>query len=351
MKKLLILVVAVALVIWVISWFRAPAAVATSAARTWPGTLGALDAVAARFPPQEPNAASVKLRELAKPLPQTEVVADYVGQEIARGELTIGEAPALTDVSAIRELLLHEPIVWRRTDGLGDDGDTQSRRGAQMRVARTLIASALTKARANDAAAWEDLHAAWNLARSLDTQPQMLVQTAAFSIPRMVNAVAWKMPLPVPAWFAELQQRDSVQPLLAGFQYQAASYWQDDNEMFPTKWLANSVEHDRLIATDVAKETRCDVHIRMNQLGVDLSSVWRRAFRYRAEREATGNALRVREGKPIEPASRCSDGTWAFDGTMLRFSREIASPPQDRAMPLVLRVWSAEAPPPLSNAR
>jgi len=72
-----------------------------------------------------------------------------------------------------------------------------------------------------------------------------------------------------------------------------------------------------------------------------LTSVWRRAFRYRAEREATAKALRVREGKPIETASRCSDGGWMFDETTLRFSREIATAAPDTPMPLVLRVKTA----------
>ena len=76
----------------------------------------------------------------------------------------------------------------------------------------------------------------------------------------------------------------------------------------------------------------------VNELGTDLSSVWRRAFRYRAEREATANVLRVREGKSIETGSLCSDGGWMFDGTTLRFSREIATAAPDRPMPLVLRV-------------
>ena len=44
------------------------------------------------------------------------------------------------------------------------------------------------------------------------------------------------------------------------------------------------------------------------------------------------------EGKAIETGSRCSDGAWTFDGTALRFSREIATAPPDRPMPLVLRV-------------
>jgi hypothetical protein len=51
-----------------------------------------------------------------------------------------------------------------------------------------------------------------------------------------------------------------------------------------------------------------------------------------------GTALRVRDGKPIEPASRCSDGGWTFDGTTLRFSRQIATAAPDTPMPLVLRV-------------
>jgi len=165
-----------------------------------------------------------------------------------------------------------------------------------------------------------------------------MAQTAAFTTARMINAVAWKMPLPAPAWLSELQARDNVRPLLESFQYSAASYWQNGAQMFPTKWLATSVEHDRLIAAELFNLTRCDVNARANELGVELSSVCRRAFRYRAEREATANALRVREGKSIETGSRCSDGGWMFDGTTLRFSRQIATAAPDRPMPLVLRV-------------
>jgi hypothetical protein len=300
--------------------------------------MGTLDSVARRFPPLQANDASLKLAALANALPQNETVGEFVTREIARSELTIGEPPALPDVTAIRELLLREPIVWKRHEGIGGDDHTQATRAVQMTVARALVASALSKARANDPAAWEDLHAVWKLARALDGYPQVMVQTAALSMARMINAVAWKMPLPAPAWFGELQQRDSVRPLLEAFQYSAASYWEDGAQMFPTKWLANSVEHDRLIAEELFKTTRCDVNIRENELGVDLRGVWRRAFRYRAEREATANALRVRAGKPIETASRCSDGGWTFDGTTLRFSREIPTAPPDRPMPLVLRV-------------
>jgi hypothetical protein len=305
--------------------------------------MGTLASVAKRFPPLRPNDASVKLKALAAALPKNDAVDGYVAREIARNELTIGNPPAMPDVSAIRDLLLREPVVWRRGGGVGETGDqgTSANRVVQMTVAKLLVASALKKAHANDANAWEELHALWDLARSLDAQPQMVEQTAALSMLRMINALAWKMPLPVPSWLAEVQQRDEIRPLVESFQYQAASYWQDGARLFPTKMLAESVEHDRRIAEAVLKETRCDVTIPMNDLGTDLAFVWRRAFRYRAEREATSNALRIRAGKPIEPGSQCSDGTWTFDGKTLRFSRAIVTQPPDTPMPLVLRVETA----------
>jgi hypothetical protein len=299
--------------------------------------MGTLDAVAGRLPPLHANEASAKLTALANALPKNEAGDEFVQREITRGDLTIGAPPPLPDVSAIRELVLREPIVWERQPGIDHEG-TMAMRAVQMTVARALVASALTKARSNDSLAWEDLRAAWKLTRALDVHPQVMAQTAALSMARMINAVAWKMPLPAPEWLGELQQRDNVRPLLEAFQYSAASYWQDGAKMFPTNWLARSVEHDRLIAEELFKTTRCDVTMRANQLGVDLTSVWRRAFRYRAEREASAGALRVRAGKPIENASQCSDGGWTFDGTTLRFSREIATAPPDRPMPLVLRL-------------
>ena len=337
-KKALVIVFAMIGVAGSIAlWFRNEEAVATSAAQPWPGEMGALNAISDRWPPQKANEASVKLTALANSLPKNEAVDDFVAREITRGELTIGDPPALPDVSAIRELLLREPIVWERYDEVGDQ-NAISARAMHMTLARTLVASALTKARANDPAAWDDLHSVWKLARTLDGHPQMMTQTAALSMDRMINAVAWKMPLPAPAWFGELQARDNVERLLEAFQFQSASYWKDGARIFPTKWLANSVDNDRAIAEELFNLDRCDVNARVNELGTDLTSLWRRAFRYRAEREATANAIRVREGKSIETASRCSDGKWMFDGTTLRFSREIATAAPDTPMPLVLRM-------------
>ncbi|MBV9494173.1 MAG: hypothetical protein JOZ54_08000 [Acidobacteria bacterium] len=338
MKKALVILVAIALVVWVVSWFRTPAVVATAGAQSWPGRMGTLDAALDRYPPRKANDAVRKLLALAKTLPRNDSVLHYVEGEVSRGELTIGAPPVLPDVVAIRELLLREPLVWSRAEGVGGGEEDSNARGAQMTIARALVTNALSKARANDAAAWEDLRAVWTLARSLDDQPQMMTQTAAFSMARMINAVAWKMPLPTPPWFAEVQQRDDVRRLVEAFQYQVASYWDSGARTFPTKFLADSIEKDRGIAESLVRETRCDVAIPMNDLGTDLSGVWHRAFRARAEREATANALRIREGKTIEATSRCSDEGWTFDGTTLRAAHEISPAPPDKPMPLALRV-------------
>src|SRR5437773_6491189 len=154
MKNLLIgvavVVAAVALVVWVVSWFRTPEAVATSGAQAWPEVMGTLDSVGKRFPPLRANEACLKLTALASRLPKNEAVDNFVGREISRGELTIGGSPAVPEVSAIRELLLREPIVWERRGGIGGDDMSSATRALQMTVARTLVASALTKARAND---------------------------------------------------------------------------------------------------------------------------------------------------------------------------------------------------------
>src|ERR671913_676006 len=130
-KAALIVLAAIALVAGGFLWFRDGEAVATSAAQPWPGGMGTLDAAADRWPPLKANGASVKLTALASALPKNEVVGDFVEREIARGELTIGEPPALPDVSAIRELLLREPIVWERRVEF-DDGLVAELRGVQM---------------------------------------------------------------------------------------------------------------------------------------------------------------------------------------------------------------------------
>src|SRR6266568_3849846 len=140
MKKGLAVAAAIAaafgLVVWVVSWFRAPEAVATSAAQPWPGGMGTLSSVANRFPPLQGNEASVKLTALANVLPKNDAVDEFVRREVARGDLAIGKPPALPDVSPIRALLLREPIVWKRHEGIGGNDETEAMRAVRLKLAR-----------------------------------------------------------------------------------------------------------------------------------------------------------------------------------------------------------------------
>jgi hypothetical protein len=110
---------AIALVVWVVSWFRAP----TPWSPPPPGRAGR-NRQARRcrrtLPADAANAASVRRTALVRALTQSESVQQFVTREIARGELTIGKPPALPDVSAISELLLREPVVWTRRVAFDD---------------------------------------------------------------------------------------------------------------------------------------------------------------------------------------------------------------------------------------
>lgn len=341
MKKALILLAVLAAAVYVASWFWAGDKVAAAAARPWPDGLGTLAAVPNRYPPQHENEAARTLTKLAAAVAENDAVTTYVRQEIARGELTIAEPPAMAGISTIRDLLLREPVVWER-DLLQQHGGLLGKVAMHLSLMRALVASALGRARQHDGSAWDDLHAAWNLTKSLDGHPHLILRVVAMSMTRAINAVAWKMPLPVPAWFGEVQDRDLVQPLFETLQYENWRRWKE--QTFPLKPFAERIERERTLTGELARATGCELN-RVIERGdrsdpndrVDIG--WQRAFRYRVEREATANALRARAGQRIDAGSHCSDGGWSFDGKTLRFAKPIALPERrDTSMPLTLHV-------------
>jgi hypothetical protein len=340
MKKALLILALVAAAAYVASWFWAGDEVAAAAARPWPDGMGTLAAVPGRYPPQGENDAARKLTKLAGAFAENEAVTAYVRQEIARGELTIGEPPAMADVSAIRELLLREPVVWERNLSQ-QHGGLLPRVAMHLSVMRALVASALGRARRHDGSAWEDLHASWNLTKALDGHPHIILRAVAMSMTRAINAVAWKMPLPVPAWFGEVQDRDLVRLLLETLQFENWRRWR--YQKFPLKPFAERIERERTLAGELARVTGCEFdHVTGTDDRSDpngrLDIGWQRAFRFRVEREATANALRARAGQPIV-SSHCSDGGWSFDGKTLRFAKPMVLPERrDTSMPLALHI-------------
>src|SRR5882724_9227908 len=255
MKKALIVLVVLAALVYVASWFWAGDKVDAAAARPWPDGLGTLGSVPGRYPAQHENEAARKLTKLAGAVAENDAVTAYVRQEIARGELTIAEPPPIADVSAIRELLLREPIVWER-DLVQQHGGLLPRVAMHLTLMRILVANALGHARQNDVAAWDDLHAAWNLTKALDTHPHLIPRIVAMSMTRAINAVAWKMPLPVPVWFAEVRDRDLVRPLIETLQFE--DWWTWSDQTFPLKPFAARIERERILSGELARVTACD---------------------------------------------------------------------------------------------
>ena len=340
MKKALAVLLSLAAAVYVASWFWAGDEVAAAAARPWPDGLGTLAAVPDRYPPQRENEAARKLTRLAAAVAENEAITTYVRQEIASGELTIAEPPTIADLSAIRDLLLSEPVVWERNLSQ-QHGGLLPKVAMHLTLMRALVASALGRARQHDVAAWDDLHAAWNLATALDAHPHRILRIVAMSMTRAINAVAWKMPFPVPAWFSEVKDHDFVRPLFETLQYEKWRTWRE--QMFPVKPLAQAIDRERTLTRELAGVTECEYHpaaaTRVTPDVSDFDITWQRAFRYRVEREATANALRARAGQPIEKGSHCSDGGWSFDGKTLRFAKPIALPERrDTSMPLTLRI-------------
>jgi hypothetical protein len=339
MKKALVVLLSLAAVVYVVSWFWAGDKVATAAARPWPDGLGTLAAVPDRYPPQYENEAARKLTRLAAAVAEGEAITNYVRQEIARDELAIAEPPRIADLSAIRELLLREPVVWERNLSQ-QHGGLLPKVAMHLTLMRALVAHALGRARQHDVAAWDDLHAAWNLAKALDAHPHRILRIVAMSMTRAINAVAWKMPLPVPAWFGEVKDHDFIRPLFETLQYEMWRTWRQ--QVFPLKPFAQTIDRERILTSELARVTVCELHSASTGVTSDLADfdiTWQRAFRYRVEREATANALRARAGQPIEERSHCSDGGWTFDGKTLRFTKPIGlSEQRDTSMPLTLRI-------------
>lgn len=339
MKKALLLLLTLAAAVWVASWFWASDEVGAAAARPWPEGLGTLAAVPDRYPPQHENEAARKLTKLAGTVvANDDAVMTYVRQEIARGEPIIAEPPPIAGLSAIRDLLLREPVVWER-DISRQHGGLLPKVAMYRSLTRILVASALGRARQNDVAAWDELHAAWNLTKSLDGHPAPILRIVAMSMTRAINAVAWKMPLPVPAWFGEVQDRDFVRPLIETLQCEKWRRWRES--MFPLKPFAESIDRDRTLAGELTRVTECEFNrvSGVTRTPDDLDIAWQRAFRYRAEREVTANALRARAGQPIAERSNCSDGRWSFDGKTLQFAKPIPLPETvETSMPLTLHV-------------
>lgn len=143
------------------------------------------------------------------------------------------------------------------------------------------------------------------------------------------------MPLPVPAWFGEVQQRDYVRMLFETLQFEKWRRWKQ--QRFPLKPFAATIDDERTLGAELSRVTECKFQCG-SQPPLSTSAG--------GERSATGpsarrfaNALRARAGQPIHGGSGCSDGRWSFDGKTLLFAKPIALlERRDTSIPLALNI-------------
>lgn len=336
----------------------------------WPADLGRLEDLPSQFPKREPSASALRLAQLARPLgvdfaqkktkaDAGEGVANFVNGEQVRDVLVIGEPPAAVAeyiatharaIDTVRDHLIRSnDIAW--TVDLDKKFEAPlPNLLAHQHVVRLLVARALIRARTGDAGAWEDLHAASMLDRSLQRRPELLSQLISLHFARMINAAAWKLPLPAPGWLSELHAIDRRRLMLRGLQYDTWLLWRHGPEEVGGAWkfltrpylrvsVGNMAVHQRATAIELANVKACGFEgdeyferrlkelSRWNIVGriavPNIGTVWSRVLRHEVEREATANALRARTGEPVSAESRCSDGSWRYDDGRISFTRAI----------------------------
>lgn len=188
---------------------------------------------------------------------------------------------------------------------------------------RTFVVRALDAARGGNAAAWDELRAAWELTRPLWRRPDPEAVLAGMTAARMVNAAARKMPLPPPAWFREVFTFDYDRAYVAA---QLAQAWRNKQPALNERLRGMAEEVLRAKACDAASPQFEAVREKLGGRATpSLVSGWERLLRFRAEREATERVLQIRAGQTPSRESQCSDGSWEVTPKSFRFTRDIES--------------------------
>jgi hypothetical protein len=341
-----------------------------AANRPWPLGLGNVADAPKHFPVTKDNAQATKLIALASktnvdlgaargrrggvPEDLREELGKYASVQLERSGDAIDAPPSdvaryltvhAATLDEIRALALSgTPIVFA-ADPAQDLLKERSGPNlfALQYLQRTFVVRALDAARAGNAAAWDELRAAWELTRPLWRRPDPEAVLAGMTAARMVNAAARKMPLPPPAWFREVSTFDYERAYVAA---QLAQAWRNKQPALNERLRGMAEEVLRAKACDVASPQFDAVREKLGGRATpSLVSGWERLLRFRAEREATERVLQIRAGQAPSRDSQCSDGSWEVTPKSFRFTRDIESEYPAYDYPLEYSAGQAEARP------
>jgi hypothetical protein len=174
------------------------------------------------------------------------------------------------------------PIQWKVAVQTKGEYTPAPALGGHTSLVRLFAARAFMKTRKNDASAWDDLHAAWILARGLFDRPELISQLTAMFMARVINATAAKIPLPAPAWLAEMKSLDYRRRLAAAHQFDA---WRHRLTYFnvsdpPLLWRHGPWL--RMSAADTNEQTRVRVAELLRARSCDLATTRSGASRSRS---------------------------------------------------------------------
>lgn len=319
-----------------------------TAKRKWPLGLGLVSDAPKRFPAVKENAAAARLIELAANADVElrasdwrrigvsqdlrEGFGDYLRVQLERSGDAIDAPPPdvvryLTKNAAaldeIRTLVLSGgPIVFAADIARGEEGGNPvPNLWALQHLHRAFVVRALDHARSGNAEAWDELRAAWELARPLWGRPDPRAVLAGSTAARMVNGAARKMPLPPPAWLQEVFTFDYERALVSA---QQAEAWRAKNPALSERFRGMAEEVLRVRPCDAESPQFDAVREKLGaRAAPSLVDDWERLMRFRAEREATQRVLQIRGGRPPSRETQCSDGAWQVTPASFRFTRDI----------------------------
>jgi len=345
-------------------------------ANEWPGGLGRLSDVPKHLVEHVTNSKAQRLIELAAPLginltpggavTTVEVspvpffrvrdpLEKYLHEQLARPGVAVDAPPAVLaeylqrhalDIDVVRDHLVGDgQVIWPSSLYVNAESANVS---AISDLEQVLAARALSRARAGNASAWEDAHAAWLLCRTLWQSP--LTAVRAFEVVRLVNAVAMKLPQPEPVWIADMDAMDYRTLFAGGIQAEVWAYRRSVPDLVKLRpvWqrpfvspalsisFDEAAEKTRARIAELHRSTACDTAAVPSQIELTrwnlfykdlqmnwLTKVWAPLARFSVELEAREKFAALRRGEKPSPISHCSDGQWIVDDHSVRFSRTI----------------------------
>ena len=319
--------VVIVVVVWLVAYLTGAADLRRELRAPWPYELGSVEQLRGRRPPPTSPEAQRILQALGS---VHRVDSAWLAVQVTKKNDDIDPLVETIDEARVAELTRLVLVA-----------DTRIQWGTRAPAVPDAVAllgvAALEHAHNGNAdLAWDNVRAMWILARSVTRGfIPMYSRLRALEMERLANAVARKLPPPVPSWTTEMEALDPRRDAAAALQTDASFVSQTRRlrgaavvigflfRPLLDRVLAKNVREIHTVA-DAMTARRCRVDPKVIRLVVTRVPVQiaYRAARFDAEGEATAKILalkreRARNGRwpalvPGITDSRCADNSWQY---------------------------------------